>query len=136
MLLMVRRISELCVFVLNLILCKTFESYLEEEFHVEPVVPNTFEEIDYMCGYRIQNRFFLAGSKTFALSAQRWELTMTGWVKRPDLDFGFDEGRCIEFDDDRNLRQLFSDFSVSEIVNLLYLLYYEKSAALFAVPKK
>ena len=81
------------------------------------MVPNTFQEIDYMCGYRIKNRFFLAGSKTFALSAQRWELTMTGWEKRPDLDFGFDEGRCIEFDDDRILSHLNYQSEVFKLID-------------------
>ena len=70
-----------------------------------------------MCGYRIKNRFFLAGSKTFALSAQRWELTMTGWEKRPDLDFGFDEGRCIEFDDDRILSLLNYELGLSKLID-------------------
>ena len=76
---------------------------LRENYLIEDVVPNALAEIDYMCGYRVKNRFFLAGSKKYELSAQRWELTTTGWTRRPNLPFDFDEGRCIEFDEDRAL---------------------------------
>ena len=79
------------------------DNQLDESYFVEQVVPNTFEEIDYMCAYRIQNRFFLAGSKNFEISAQRWELTTTGWEQRPHLPFGFDEGRCIDYKEDKAL---------------------------------
>ena len=79
------------------------ETGLSQKYLIEDVVPNAFTEIDYMCGYRVKNRFFLAGSKNYELSAQRWELTPTGWTRRPNLPFGFDEGRCIEFDEDRAL---------------------------------
>ena len=48
-----------------------------------------------MCSYKLGNRMFLIGSKTYPLETQKWELTSEGYKKHPNLPFTFDEGRCI-----------------------------------------